>query len=74
MRNAYTGSLRYPAVYHAACAHLVAFGGHGGDTSRGRALCAAALRALRAIDRDMAQRERRTLYYISGQLPIKVQA
>mgnify|MGYP001605579533 CR=1 FL=1 len=35
----------YPVVYHRACAHLVAHGGHGGDTVKGRRLCAQALRA-----------------------------
>lgn len=61
----------YPPVYHAACAHLVAFGAHGGDTRKGRALIAAALRALRARDRVKAQHERRHLLFISGMFPIK---
>ena len=60
----------YPDSYHAACSHLVAFGGHL-YSARGRALCAKALRDLRAIDRDLAQRERITLQYISGHLPVK---
>jgi hypothetical protein len=61
----------YPAEYHAAVNHLVAFGGHGGNTRLGRRLVARALRALRAIDRVRAQAERRHMLYISGQFPVK---
>lgn len=62
----------YPPVYHAAINHLVAFGGHSGDTAQGRKLCAGALRALRAMHgRDFAQRERRHMQFISGQFPVK---
>jgi hypothetical protein len=63
---------RYPQVYHLACNHLVAFGGHGGDTRLGRKLCADALRAIRAkFGRERAQRERFHLLFISGQFPVK---
>ena len=62
----------YPRAYHLAANHLVAFGGHGGDTVRGRKLVADALRALRATSRERAQHERRSLLYISGQFPVKV--
>lgn len=63
--------MKYPAVYHKACNHLVAFGGHGGDTMAGRALVAAALRALRAADKAWAARERRHLLFIAGHFPVK---
>jgi hypothetical protein len=62
----------YPAVYHAACNHLVAFGGHGGDTKKGRALVAAALRALRkAHGAEFAAAHRRSMVFITGQFPVK---
>jgi hypothetical protein len=62
----------YPPAYHAACAHLVAFGGHGGDRLKGRRTIAAALRALRhKYGREFAARERRHLLFISGQFPVK---
>lgn len=68
-------SAAYPAAYHAACAHLVAFGGHGGNTAQGRLLVARALRALRSqYGRARAQRERGHLLFISGQFPVKVQS
>jgi len=63
--------LTYPPAYEAACRHLVAFGSHSGDTKKGRSLCATALRELRTISRDIARTNRKTLYYISGQLPVK---
>jgi len=64
--------MTYPAAYHAACRHLIAFGGHGGDTTRGRKLCADALRALRRdYGSARARRERHHLLFISGQFPVK---
>ena len=63
----------YPRSYQAAVAHLVAFGGHGGDTVKGRKLVAQALRALRRdFGSDRAQQERRHMLFISGQFPVKV--
>jgi hypothetical protein len=62
----------YPPSYHAACNHLVAFGGHGGDRAKGRMLVALALRDLRAhLGRERAAYERRSMLYISGQFPVK---
>ena len=63
--------MTYPLSYHLACNHLVAFGGHGGDTKYGRQLIASALRSLRAINKTQAQNERRHMLYISGQFPVK---
>lgn len=63
----------YPPVYHKACAHLVAYGGHGGNTRAGRKLVADALRALRArYGREFARDARGGLLFISGQFPVKV--
>ena len=63
---------QYTPAYHAACNHLVAFGGHGGDRAKGRALIARALRDLRKqYGRERAARERRHLLFISGQFPVK---
>lgn len=62
----------YPAIYHRACNHLVAFGAHGGDTSEGRRLCTAALRAMRAkFGRQSAAHHRRGMLFISGMFPVK---
>ena len=64
--------MNYPKVYHSAVNHLVAFGGHNGDTKHGRKLIAMALRALRAnFGRKIAQDERRHMLFISGQFPVK---
>ena len=64
--------MTYPLVYHKAIAHLVAFGGHGGDPVRGRRLIAQALKALRAkYGRERAASERRHMLFISGQFPVK---
>ena len=64
--------MRYPTIYHRAVNHLVVFGGHGGDTHKGRMLCAAALRALRVkLGRESAAHERRHMLFISGQFPVK---
>lgn len=63
--------MKYTRTYHAAINHLIAFGGHGGDTAAGRNLIARALRELRAVDRDRAQRERMHMLFISGQFPVK---
>ena len=54
--------------FELACSHLVAFGGYGGNTKRGRWLCARALRSLSGIERRQACRH---LYFISGMLPEK---
>lgn len=63
---------KFPDVYHRACYHLVAFGAHGGDTTKGRQLCACALIALRhAFGRQAAQHHRRHMLFITGQFPIK---
>lgn len=62
----------YPQAYHRAVNHLVAFGGHGGDTAKGRALVASALRAMRQRHGgEAARRERRHMLFISGQFPVK---
>ena len=64
--------MSYPRIYHMACSHQVAFGGHGGDTARGRQLVAGALRCMRTrFGRERTQFERRSMLYISGQFPIK---
>ncbi len=63
--------MSYPKAYHVACTHLVSFGAHGGDTTRGRRLVAVALRALRDRDRITARRERRHMLFISGMFPVK---
>lgn len=64
--------MTYPRAYHDACAHLVAFGGHGGNTTHDRALIARALRALRkTMGHERARFERRSMLYISGQFPVK---
>jgi hypothetical protein len=65
----------YGPSYHAAVNHLVQFGGHGGDTARGRRLIARALRDLRRTrGRESAQHERRHMLFISGMFPVKVSA
>jgi hypothetical protein len=64
----------YPKVYHLACNHLVAFGGHGGNTRQGRIYIACALRAIRAQSREWAQQERRHMLFIAGHFPVKVPA
>ncbi len=62
----------YPQAYHRACQHLVSFGAHGGDTDKGRALIAAALRALRYVHgHEKARYERLHLLFISGMFPVK---
>ena len=62
----------YPKCYHDAIRHLVYFGGHGGDTKRGRALCAKALLAVRSKHgTDRAIIERKHMLFISGQFPVK---
>jgi carbohydrate-selective porin OprB len=69
----YQGSgLKYPASYHVAIGHLIAFGGHGGDTRQGRKLIARALVDLqRAFGHELAAFERMSMLYISGQFPVK---
>ena len=65
--------MNYPASYHRAVNHLIAHGGHGGNTANGRAKIALALRDLRRIfGRERAQRERRHMLFISGQFPVKL--
>jgi hypothetical protein len=61
----------YPEAYHKAANHLVAFGGCGGDTRKGRMLVAKALRALREVDPALARFERKGLRYISGHFPMR---
>ena len=69
---AYSEYGTYPRSYHAACAHLVAFGGHGGDTTKGRKLVAQALQALRRnFGSERAQTERRHMLFIAGHFPVK---
>ncbi len=67
--------MEYPRSYHAACTHLIQFGGHGGDRARRRAArltIATALRALRRqIGHERARWHRRHLLFISGMFPIK---
>ncbi len=61
----------FPAEYHAACRYLVRFGSHRGDARIGRAKIAAALWALRTIDREWAADCRRTMLFISGCFPVR---
>jgi hypothetical protein len=64
-------NLLYPQSYHQA-QHLVAFGGHNGDTQHGRNLCAQALNDLRKSRGHVeALFIKRSLEYISGCLPVK---
>jgi hypothetical protein len=61
----------YPQSYHAACNHLVSFGGHR-FAQAGRLKVARALRDLRRImPREQVQRERYHMLFISGQFPVK---
>ncbi len=65
--------MQYFPSYHAAVNHLIAHGGHGGNTTHGRNLIARALRDLRVgFGRERAQRERRHMLFISGQFPVKI--
>lgn len=62
----------YPRVYHLAINHLITFGGHGGDTKKGRDLCAHALKAMRRdFGSERARRELMHMIFISGQFPVK---
>jgi len=64
--------MNYPQIYHEACHHLIAYGGHGGNRLQGRKIIAQALRALRAkFGRERAQAERRGLLFIAGHFPLK---
>jgi len=63
--------MNFPREYHSACRYLVRFGGHGGCPRIGRLKIVAALRALRAIDRELAQECRKGMLFISGHFPIK---
>lgn len=64
--------MNYPKSYHKAVNHLVSFGGHGGNTNHGRQLCAIALKDLRKVfGRKREMNEKRHMYFISGQLPVK---
>lgn len=61
----------YPSSYHAAIAHLVAFGGHN-YSATGRQLCARALRDLRRVfGSARARQEYRHMIFISGEMPVK---
>jgi hypothetical protein len=63
---------RFSKEYHEAIAHLVSFGGHGGDTRRGRKLVAKALRVVRKTDGPAESRSVRLhMLFISGQFPVK---
>jgi len=62
--------MNYPAQYHSAAAHLVAYGAHS-ETDKGRKLCADALKAMRAVGADEAREARRAFRFISGCLPVK---
>ena len=67
-----TRARNYPASYHAAARHLVAYGAHGGDIARGRAMIAKALRDLRLLrGRPAAVTARYGLLFISGCFPVK---
>ena len=66
---------KYPAYYHAAINHLVAFGGHGGgDYKRAMArrnIAKSLMWARRTFGKDRAQWERGHMLFISGQFPLK---
>ncbi len=62
---------KYTKAYHAACAHLVAFGAYSGNTKRGRSLVARALWELRYANPERAARVRRSMLSISGMFPVK---
>lgn len=57
---------------HNAINHLIAHGAWYGDTVRGRAKCALALREARRDGREHARWLRSHLYFISGSLPRKL--
>lgn len=64
--------MEYPKSYHVACNHLIAFGGHNGDTQKGRQLIAKALRDLRRIlGAKRARVERKGMLFIAGHFPVK---
>ncbi len=63
--------MNYPNSYHFACKHLVAFGGHNGNTKDGRHFIACALRDMRKISREQAQFARKSMLFISGMFPVK---
>lgn len=62
----------YPRVYHQALNHLIQVGVWD-ETAKGRALCAAALRSLRAQKRTRLQlmHELRHMRFICGSMPRK---
>ena len=60
----------YKASYHAAVNHLIEYGGYHRTVS-GRLKIADALRDLRRVDRQWAQRERRHMLWICGSFPVK---
>ena len=63
---------QYTPIYHEACRHLINYGGHGGDTVKGRQLIAKALRVIRnRHGNERALWERRHMLFISGMFPIK---
>ncbi len=62
----------YTRTYHAAINHLIEHGAYGGDTSKGRALCAKALWQLRAqYGTRRARSECFHMHFIAGMLPVK---
>jgi len=62
---------KFPVSYHHAMQHLIIHGPHS-DTSRGRTLCATALRDLRrTFGRQFAMLSRSRMQYICGMLPQK---
>jgi hypothetical protein len=63
--------MTYPKSYHAACTHLIAFGGHR-FAAAGRVLVARALRDLRRErGHAFARDARRGMRFISGHFPVK---
>ena len=63
--------MSYSKQYHCAINHLIEYGIHGGNTNEGRNKIAIALRQLRIIDRNKAQRERHHMIFICGSMPVK---
>lgn len=62
----------YPNDYHAACAYLVTYGGHGPNRAAARLTIARALRWLRIMRGPArARHERRSLLFIAGHFPVK---
>ena len=60
-----------PVQYHAACRYLVRFGLYDGDARVGRMKIAAALRAIRAMDRKWAVECRQFMFNLAGGFPVR---